>query len=351
MCGIIAITFFSCTENLIEEEAPPAGPGWQLASGFAADNMTIRNSTVSDGQLYVVSDKYLSVVQKNGSASHSPHGETIPFALPLTSDYFVALERNPDVLVFVPTANPSHPNAKRIRIKPSDLGTDIFGVPQFNNQRAFAMNDKGQMMTIFLDKASKPVFFLFDVVVERDDTLSHIKAVNYRRITVPSILSSNIILNLGDNFLIPITSFFSVENRTLLIEPNASMTTASKDLIYKVIDLDSIQFAVGSNGFYESQNKGFSWTLINSSFDSRGLAFQNLSIMQGYTKIGNQFVLYTPSQISTIESPKGAFYGRRNLNLDGLDNSWIIGVYEWGGRVFAVTEKGVYMRTIGSFFR
>jgi hypothetical protein len=342
---------YACKEDFtVEEGAPVTGPGWQLASGFTGDSMVIRNSVVSNGQLYVMRDKYLSVLQKNGSASHMLHGQAVPFALPLNSNYFVGLERNPDVLIFAPTANPNHPKANRIRMKPSDLGPDIVSMPQFNNSRLFASNDKGQMMTVFWDKASRPVFFVFDVILEKD-TISRIKAVNYRRIPIASVLSSGVIQPLGQNFLVPITAFFNVESRTVLIAPNGAVTTASKDQIYQVIDLDSILFATGTNGLYESRNKGFSWEWISNSFDARGQALSNLSIMQGYTKVNDQFVLYTTSEITTIESPKGAIYNRRRLSLDGLDQSDLIGIHEWGGRVFAVTERGVYMRTIGNFFR
>lgn len=120
---ILSLLFIASCKPEPTEHVPAA---WRVAPGFLYRNKIISNSAVWDDQLYVLASSGLCKVQPNGEATCIDYEEKIDFPLPMNRDFFVATKLNPDELVFIPAANPSILEGKRITDSQNPNNSTLF---------------------------------------------------------------------------------------------------------------------------------------------------------------------------------------------------------------------------------
>jgi len=136
----------------------------------------------------------------------------------------------------------------------------------------------------------------------------------------------------------------------MVIDGSGNIVTVVPYGILQVLPVGDAMFAYGH---LTSTDQGNTWSVIPGNTNSiralnPGLDF--LYIMQGYTTIDGRRVMHTAYTIHAIDQTPAGTLDRTDLDLSGLDGNTILNLHEWQGQVFAVTQTGVYTRSVSDFF-
>ena len=337
----LALSFLNCKQELVQPEPAP----WKAAPGFFYNNRLAFNSAIWDDQLYVLTENSLCTVKPDGNVSwYAYHNEKIEFQSTLNRDFFVVTEHDPNVLIFIPSANPNEAGAKRIRIKMSDLAPDIAGFPYNFIRRKFADNGRGQVLVEFRTTSDRQALFLFDVKMKKNE-FWEVEEVSIKRIDLPESYIYTGICVINDQFLVRCIPDLDQQS-TLLIDTIGNVSVVASELgLFPVLPIGDTLYAYGS-GRYISTNQGNSW--IPLQWHHKGLDF--LYSMEGYTTIDSRLIMHSSFGIYQIERRAEGKISQTELDLAGLEGNTILNIHEWRGQVFAVTRTGVYMRSVQDFF-
>jgi len=337
----LTLSFFNCKQEPVQ----PAPAPWQAAPGFSYNNRIAFNSAIWDDQLYVLTENSLCTVKPDGNISrYAYHNEKIEFRSTLNRDFFVVTEHDPDVLIFIPSANPNEAGAKRIRINMSDLGPDIAGFGYTFDNFNFKGNGAGQVLTDFRTTSGRSALFLFDIKMKKN-TFWEVDEVRIKRINLPEYYGYTGTSVIGDKFLTRIIDGLDGVG-TLLIDGMGNATLVAPEIgLYPALPIGDTLYASGSKG-YISTNQGNSWDPLQGH--NPGLDF--LFALEGYTSIDRRLVMHSRSSIYQIERSAEGKISRTELDLTGMEGNTILNLHEWSGQVFAVTLTGVYMRNLQDFF-
>ncbi len=332
------------------EPVAPAPAEWQAATGFLYSNKIIYNSAIWDDQLYVLANSGLCKVRPNGEATCIYHAAEIEFPLPMNRDFFVDTKRDPDELVFIPTANPSILDGKRITIKLPTLAPDITGFTPGLSRWTIADNGKGQVLAILSFDTYQTALFLFDVTMRKNQYWD-VEEVSAQRINLPKFNLYTGISVANHQFFVA-TIGAAEEGETWLIDASGNAKKVASDAIQKVLPVGNTLFADGKFGWFTSTDQGNTWTVIpgDNNVISSNPGLSVLSMLQGHTIVDGRLVAHTGLSIHTVGlSPDGKLL-KTDLDLAGLEGNQVLNIHEWQGQVFAVTQTGVYMRSIKDFF-
>ncbi len=331
------------------EPVVPAPAEWQAATGFLYSNKIVYNSAIWDDQLYVLANNGLCKVRPNGEATCVYHAAEIEFPLPMNRDFFVDTKRDPDELVFIPTANPSILDGKRITIKLTNLAPDIIGFTPGLSRWTIADNGKGQVLAILSFGNYRTALFLFDVTMRKNQYWD-VEEVSAKRINLPELNSYFGISVVNHQFLVA-TNNAAEEGETWLIDALGNAKKVASDAIYKVLPIGNTLFARGKFDWLTSTDQGNTWTIITgNNVISSNPGLSEISLMQGHTLVDGRLVVHTGLSIHTIDLSPDGKVGKTDLDLAGLEGNQILNIHEWRGQVFAVTQTGVYMRSVKDFF-
>jgi|GEM_PF-1119559 len=342
-CCLALCSFPNCKQEPVQ----PAPAPWEAAPGFLYNNRIAFNSAIWDDQLYVLTGNALCTVKPDGNVSwYAYHKEKIEFQSTLNRDFFVVTENDPDVLIFISSANPNEAGAKRIRINMSDLGSDIAGFAYNFSNASFKDNGAGQVLANFRTTADRSALFLFDVKMKKN-AFWEVDEVSLKRINLPESNFYNGTSVIGDKFLIR-TITGPGQSSTLLIDATGNVTMAVSELgLYPLLPIgDTLYAHAGSATKYTSTNQGNSWVALQGQ--NPGLDF--LFALEGYTTIDSRLVMHSSFGIYQIERSTEGKISTTLLDLTGLEGNSIINLHEWSGQVFAVTLTGVYIRNLQDFF-
>ncbi len=333
----LALSFFNCKQEPVQ----PAPAPWKAAPGFLYNNRIAFNSAIWDDQLYVLTENFLGTVKPDGNISrYAYHNEKIEFQSTLNRDFFAVTEHDPDVLIFIPSANPNEAGAKRIRINMSDLGPDIAGFGYTFDNLNFKGNGAGQVLTDFRTTSGRSALFLFDIKMKKN-TFWEVDEVRIKRINLPEYYGYTGTSVIGDKFLTRIIDGLDGVG-TLLIDATGNVTMVEPEIgLYPVLPIGDTLYAEK----YISTNQGNSWVAFkwNTRLDF-------LFAMVGYTTIDGRLVMNSTFGIYQIERSADGKISQTELDLAGLEGNTILNLHEWRGNVFAVTLTGVYMRSVQDFF-
>ena len=330
------------------EPVAPAPAEWQAAPGFLYSNKIVYNSAIWDDQLYVLANSGLCKVRPDGDATCVYHAAEIEFPLPMNRDFFVDTKRDPDALVFIPSSNPSILDGKRITIKLTNLAPDITGFTPGLSRWTIADNGKGQVLAILSFGAYRTALFLFDVTMKKNQYWD-VEEVSATRINLPELNLYTGMSVAHHQFLVA-TIGAANESETWLIDASGNAKkVSSSDAIHKVLPVGNTLLAAGKFGWFTSSDQGNTWTTIPGSISSNpGLSV--LSTLQGHALVDGRLVVHNGLSIHTIDLSSDGKVGKTDLDLAGLEGNQILNIHEWQGQVFAVTQTGVYMRSIKDFF-
>lgn len=347
--GALFCTLFSLA-SCKPEPVAPAPAEWRPATGFLYSNKIISNSAIWDDQLYVLANNGLCKVKPDGEATCIYHAAEIEFPLPMNRDFFVETKRDPDELVFIPTANPSVSEGKRITIKLTDLAPDIIGFIPGLSRWTIADNGKGQVLAILSFGNYRTALFLFDVTMEKNQYWD-VKEVSAKRVNLPELNLYTGISVANHQFLVA-TINAAGEGETWLIDASGNAKKVASDEIQKVLPLGNTLFADGKFDWLTSTDQGNTWTVIpgGNNVLSSNPGFLVLGLLQSHTLVDGRLVAHTGLSIHTIDLLPDGKVGKTDLDMAGLEGNQIINIHEWQGQVFAVTLTGVYMRSVKDFF-
>lgn len=345
----LSIIFLLFIASCKPESTEPVPAAWKAASGFLYSNRIISNSAVWDDQLYVLANNGLCKVRPDGEATCVYHGTEIEFPLPMNRDFFVAAKRDPDELVFIPTASPSILDGKRVAVKLANLAPDIIGFTPGLSRWTIADNGKGQVLAILSFGNYRTALFLFDVTVRKNQYWD-VEEVSAKRVNLPELNLYTGISVANHRFLVA-TLNAAAEGETWLIDAAGNAQKVASDAIQKVLPVGNTLFAVGKFGWFTSTDQGNTWTLIpGNNVTSSNPGLSDLSVLQGHTIVDGRLVAHTGLSIHTIDLSPDGKVGKTDLDLAGLEGNQILNLHEWQGQVFAVTLTGVYMRSVKDFF-
>ena len=338
--SILSLLFIaSCKPEPIE----PAPEAWRAATGFLYSNKIVYNSAIWDDQLYVLANHGLCKVRPNGEATCVYHAAEIEFPLPMNRDFFVDTKRDPDELVFIPTANPSILDGKRMTIKLTNLAPDIIGFTPGLSRWTIADNGKGQVLAILSFGNYRTTLFLFDVTMEKNKYWD-VKEVSATRVNLSELNLYTGISVANHQFLVA-TIGAANESETWLIDASGNAKKVTSDAIQRVLPVGNTLFADGKFDWLTSTDQGNTWTVIPG-----GTGLSVLGLLQGHTLVDGRLVAHTGSSIHTIDLSPDGKVGKTDLDLAGLEGNQILNIHEWQGQVFAVTLTGVYIRSVKDFF-
>lgn len=336
------LLFFIAACKSDDDIPEPMPQAWKAAEGFLYENRSPMNSLIWDDKLYVLTRRSVAETSPDGKAFHYFFSPEVDFPVPLTRDFFVAFEKNPGALIFIPTGSPNTSGAKRVRLSFDELGSGSGNFPLY--QHLMAANSKGQVLIPLRDAQSKQTIFVFDVKTRFNNLFWNVDEVTYNKIELAQGAAVSRVNVIGDDFLVALPN-----GGTLKVKPDGTYQKVSDETIFNLLPLDNKIFGSGSNGLYVSENQGNSWTWLSNNFTSLGLT--GLSSLQGYTTIGGKTVVYNTVDVSTVERKQdGSGYITSPIKLDGMEGHSIIKLHEWKNQVFAVTSTGVFMSSVEDFF-
>jgi len=339
----LALCFFpNCKKEPVQSAPVP----WKAAPGFLYHNRIAFNSAIWDDQLYVLTENALCTVKPDGNVSwYAYHNEKTEFQSTLNRDFFVVTQHDPDVLIFIPSANPEEAGAKRIRINMSDLGADITGFAHNFSNASFSDNGAGQVLANFRTTSDRQALFLFDVKMKKND-FWEVDEVRFKRINLPESYVYTGICVVNDQFLVRCIPDLSQQS-TLLIDTTGNVAVVASELgLFPVLPIGDTLFAHEGNATYLSTNQGNSWVALQGHHP--GLDF--LFVMEGHTTIDSRLIMHSSFGIYQIERSAEGKISQTELDLAGLEGNTILNLHEWRGQVFAVTLTGVYSRSVQDFF-
>ncbi len=236
----LALCFFP---HCKKEPTPSASAPWKAAPGFLYYNKIAFNSAVWDDQLYVLNANYLCTVKPDGNISwYAWHNEKIEFQSTLNRDFFVVTEQDPDVLIFIPSANPDKSAGKRIRINMSDLGADITGFAHNFSNASFSDNGAGQVLANFRTTSDGQVLFLFDVKMKKNE-FWEVEEVSIKRIDLPESYIYTGICVINDQFLVRCIPDLDHQS-TLLIDTTGNVSVVDSELgLFPVLPIGDTLYA------------------------------------------------------------------------------------------------------------
>ncbi len=341
-CCLALCSFPNCKKEPVQ----PAPAPWNAAPGFLYNNRIAFNSAVWDDQLYVLTENSLCTVKPDGNISwRAYHNEKIEFQSILNRDFFVVTEHDPDVLIFIPSANPDKAGAKRIRINRSDLGSDIAGFAYNFSNASFSDNGTGQVLANFRTISDRSALFLFEVKMQKNE-FWEVEEVTFKRINLPEsyIYTGTSVIN--NQFLVRSITNLDQQS-TLLIDTIGNVSVVASEVgLFPVLPIGDTLFAYASGNYFFSTSQGNTWVEIQGGNPGLDLLFA----MEGYTTIDGRLIMYSGFGIYQIERSAEGKISQTELDLAGLEGNAIINLHEWRGQVFAVTLTGVYMRSVQDFF-
>jgi hypothetical protein len=296
--------------------------------------------------MYVLQEKNLSLLRPDGSVKNMPHdlsGDNIVRSCP---DYFVkAGIGNNASIEFFPLRNPNYPNVKSFKFSMADLGlgeNSLFG----SYRQALAINHKNQLLvtTFFKDKNGS-VLLLFDVKMSNNGS-GDIENVSFRRISVPPSITFTFVYALGDRFL----TTSSLQGITYSVDASGNAQEISKEVFRSLVQIEGTYYAETFNGLLKSEDAGISWAEVTRTASSFSTLFNFISSTPRQTLIQNKDVLfYTFDMYLAAHNSSGILESTR-LDKVGLNDTGILNVNEWRGRVYLFTPDGIFTRSLSDFF-
>lgn len=319
-------------------------PNWEPVSELPAQN--IIGNILVDNNMYVLQEKSLSLWRPDGSVKNMPHDLSGENIVRLCPDYFVkvGLEQN-DIIEFFPLRNPDYPNVKSFKFSTADLG---LGDNSFfaTYLQAFAINNKNQLLvtTFFKDKNGS-VLLLFDVKMSNNGS-GDIEKVSFKRINVSAAITFTFNYAFGDKFLA--SSF--LQDITYSVDASGNVQELMKNAFTLMIQVEGTYYAETLNGLFKSEDAGISWTFVARNPSSFSYLFDYIALTPRQTLIQNKDVLFRSFDIHLAAHNSSGILESTRLDKDSLNENDLLALHEWRGKVYAITQSGIFTRSLSDFF-
>ncbi len=317
---------------------------WAAVSELPAQN--ILSNILIDNKMYVLQEKTMSLWSPDGSVKNMPHDLSGDNIILTCSDYFVKIGVGQNARIeFFPLRNPNYPNVKSFRFTMADLGLDLNSF-WGSYQQAFAINDKNQLLaTSYFSDKNGSVLLFFEVKMSNNDD-AVIESVSFKRVNVPANITFVYLYAIGDKFL----ATSSLQEITYSVDTSGNANTLTNEVFRSLVQIEGIYYADTFNGLFTSKDEGVSWTLVARNASSFSSLFSFISTTPRQTKIQNEDVLFWPFDMYQAAHNSSGRLESSRLDKVGLNDTGVLNVNEWRGRVYVFTPDGIFTRSPSDFF-